>query len=229
MVQVDSGDLTTNLNTFNMRICATFNISLRKIGKTQKTTPSIKLHQACLQTPFCKEPDSTPNPLPVPICVKKLLCSESYFTLSRMHLQDLPENSAVIIQREIRKAPKRGLLHLHFNGVGKSALLCSVTQPLVSSNVFQAESTLNQVNVYQNFSRKFKQMINFRPAAFSHIHMLHSIHRRFCILHQLGNAISRTIGMGAKCIRQCFIQTAQMKKKIASTRVVVRLLPDAPE
>ena len=149
LVQVDSGDLTTNLNTFNMRICATFNISLRKIGKTQKTTPSIKLHQACLQTPFCKEPDSTPNPLPVPICVKKLLCSESYFTLSRMHLQDLPENSAVIIQREIRKAPKRGLLHLHFNGVGKSALLCSVTQPLVSSNVFQAESTLNQVKVYQ--------------------------------------------------------------------------------
>ena len=107
------------------------------------------MHQACLQTPFCKEPDSTPNPLPVPICVKKLLCSESYFTLSRMHLQDLPENSAVIIQREIRKAPKRGLLHLHFNGVGKSALLCSVTQPLVSSNVFQAESTLNQVKVYQ--------------------------------------------------------------------------------
>ena len=120
-----------------------------------------------------------------------------------MHLQDLPENSAVIIQREIRKAPKRGLLHLHFNGVGKSALLGSVTQPLVSSNVFQAESTLNQVNVYQNFSRKFKQMINFRLAAFSHIHMLHSIHRRFCILHQLGNAISRTIGMAAECIRQC--------------------------
>ena len=191
---------------FNMRICATFNISLRKIGKTQKTTPSIKLHQACLQTPFCKEPDSTPNPLPVPICVKKLLCSESYFTLSRMHLQDLPENSAVIIQREIRKAPKRGLLHLHFNGVGKSALLCSVTQPLVSSNVFQAESTLNQVKVYQNFSRKFKQIIDFRLAVFSHIHMLHSIHRRFCIfciLHQLGNAISRTIGMAAECIRQC--------------------------
>ena len=128
-----------------------------------------------------------------------------------MHLQDLPENSAVIIQREIRKAPKRGLLHLHFNGVGKSALLCSVTQPLVSSNVFQAESTLNQVNVYQNFSRKFKQIIDFRLAVFSHIHMLHSIHRRFCIfciLHQLGNAISRTIGMAAECIRQCTMAQA---------------------
>ena len=35
----------------------------------------------------------------------------------------------------------------------------------------------------------------------------------------------------ACAIVQCFIQTAgaQMKKKIASTRVVVRLLPDAPE